>query len=408
MIRGRRAARSPEGGACRPSLVQELVLDAILLRGDAAVDAWAELQRICDIDSLDPASLQIMPLVYWNLVHHGFDDALMAKLKGTYRMAWSRNQWLVSRSLPALRMLNEGGIPTMLLKGAALNLLYGEQHGIRLIGDVDVLVPKGDAQRAAAMLDGLGWTPKDGRVRVSDEFISVSKGLNLAEPGGGELDLHWHLFPEDVVPAHEDPVWRHAIPLPTAEVPTLVPSPTELLLHVCVHGWAWNPHPPFRWVVDAMTILRASSAGIDWDRLIEETRRRRLVLRLEAALTYLRERFDADVPDRVLYALRTAPVSRGDRFEYRLRTRPVRTPIGGLILHTLRFSRLRRVGGLQSGLLGFAEYLRRQWGLRHAGQVPLRMGGKLARRLGRSICRFIRGRHAHPLRVKEAPRGDRR
>lgn len=381
--------RSLRASACRPSPIQELVLDAILLPKDRAIDAWRDLQRRCDIDSLDPASLQVMPLLYWSLAHQGIDDPLMAKLKGTYRMAWSRNQWLASRALPALRMLNEGGIPTVLLKGAALNLLYGEQHGIRLIGDVDVLVPEADALRAATVLGGLGWTPKDERIRVTTEFISVSKGLNLTEAGGGELDLHWHLFPEDYVASHEEPVWRHAVRLPMGGVPTLAPSPTELLLHVCVHGWAWCPAPPFRWVVDAMTILRASAAAIDWHRLVEEARRRGLVLRLEAALTYLRERFGADVPDRVLYALRTAPLTRWDHLEYRLRTRPVRTPIGGLILHALRFSRLRGEQGLRSGLAGFLEYFRRQWGLERARQVPVRMAGKLAYRFARYLRRRV-------------------
>jgi hypothetical protein len=377
---------SLRSSSCRPTPHQELLLDAILLPGNEAVDAWRKWQRHGDIDHLDPASFQIMSLLYWSLAQQGLDDPLMSKLKGIYRMAWSNNQWLISRVLPTLRTLHEQRIPMMLLKGAALNTLYGEQRGIRLIGDVDVLIPDGDAQRAVGIVAALGWSPKDSPPAATADYISVSKGLGLVHPDGGGLDLHWHLFPEDLVTAHEEPVWHHAAHAPTGDVPTLAPSPTELLLHVCVHGWAWCPHPPFRWVADAMTILRVSESELDWARLIADARRRRrLVPRLEAALTYLRERFGAEMPARVLMDLRHTPVSRSDRWEYRLRTRPVRTPVGSLILHAIRFNQLRGQSRFGSGFVGFLEYLRKLWGLERARQVPLRMGVKLVRRFIRSL-----------------------
>lgn len=380
--------RFSRSSACQPTSYQEVLLDAILLSGDQAVEAWQTWQRHGDIDHLDPASLQIMPLLYWSLARQGVDDPLMGKLKGIYRMAWSRNQWLTSRVLPALQALHEQGIPMMLLKGAALNVLYGEEHGIRLIGDVDILVPKSDAQRAVSVLEGLGWSPKGGLPRgVSADYVSVSKGLSLVHPGGGALDLHWHFFPEDFVTEHEKPVWRHAVPAPMAGVPTLAPSPTEMLLHVCVHGWAWCPHPPFRWVADAMTILRASQAELDWERLIEGARRRRLVPRLIAPLIYLQTRFGAEVPAYALTDLRNTPIPRLDRWEYRLRTHSVRTPVGGLVLHLLRFNRLRGASDLRLGFIGVLDYFRRQWGLKHVRQVPLRMGAKLVHRLDRYLRR---------------------
>ena len=379
--------KSSRSSACQPTSYQEVLLDAILLSGDQAVEAWRSWQRDGDINHLDPASFQIMPLLYWSLARQGVDDPLMGKLKGIYRMAWSRNQWLTSRVLPALRALHEQGVSMMLLKGAALNTLYGEQFGARLIGDVDILVQQGDAQRAAEIVEDLGWIPTDDPPKVTADSISVTKGVGLVRPGGGALDLHWHLFPENQAAAHEDPAWRYAIAAPIAGVPTLAPSPTEMLLHVCVHGWAWSPHPPFRWVADSMTILRASSTKIDWERLTEDACRRRLVPQLEAALTYLQARFGADVPMRVLTNLRATPTSRLDRFEYRAKTRRLRTPAGGLTLHVLQFHRLRDEAGLGSGIIGFFEYLRREWRLERVAQVPLRMGIKLTRRFTRYLRR---------------------
>jgi hypothetical protein len=328
-----------------------------------------------------------MPLLYWNLARQGVDGPLMGKLKGIYRMAWSQNQWLTSRVLPALRALDQEGIPMMLLKGAALNALYGRNQGIRLIGDVDILIRKDDVPRAAGELEELGWRPVGDASRVSSEYVSVTKGCGFAHPEGGELDLHWHLFPGNSVTEREEPVWRHAIQAAIAGVPTLAPSPTELLLHVCVHGWAWSKHPPFRWVADAMTILRTSRAELDWERLVDGARLRRLVPRLAAPLTYLQTRFSADIPANVLTDLRNLPITRLDRWEYRVATRAIRTPVGVLLLHLSWFRRLRGESDLQSGFIGFLDYFRRRWGLKHTGQVPVRMVGKLVRRLTQYVRR---------------------
>ncbi len=379
--------RSSRPSACQPTPDQELLLDAILLPGDEAAEAWQKWQQHGDIDHLEPASFQVMPLLYWNLAREGIDDPLMGKLKGIYRMAWSRNQWLTSRLLPTLRALHEQDVAMMLLKGAALNALYGEQYGIRLIGDVDLLITKADAVRAVDVLERLGWSPKGDLPRVTDDYVSVSKGADFVYPDGTALDLHWHLFPEDLVAEHEEPVWRNAVPAPIAGIPTLAPSPTEMLLHVCVHGWAWSPHPPFRWIADAMTILRVSHAEVDWDRLVEDARRRRLVPRLKAPLIYLQERFRAEVPARVMTDLQNTPVTRLNRWEYRVSTRPLRDPTGGVILHVLWFNRLRGTSGLGPGLVGFFDYLRRRWGLKHIGQVPVRMVREFVRRLTRSLSR---------------------
>ena len=400
--------RAPESSTLsthRPTRQQEILVDAILQPGGRAISAWQEWQRHGDIDHLDPASFQVMSLLYWNLAQQGLDHPLMDKLKGIYRMTWSSNQWLISRTLPTLRALHGRGIPIMLLKGAALNALYGKQYGIRLIGDVDVLVRQEDALRAARVLSDLGWKMK-GRPRdVTPDLISVSKGHGYLHPEGGDLDLHWHPFPDDLVLAHEEPVWRYAVQTPIGDVPTLAPSPTDLLLHVCMHGWAWSPHPPFRWIADAMTILRASQSELDWGRLISDVRRRRLLPRLEAALTYLRERFCAEIPARAMAELRKGPVPRLDRWEHRLRTRPVRTPLHGLILHALRFNRLRGQSDLGTGLGGFVEYLRRRWGLERARQVPLHMIARLVLRFLWSFHFGIRrsGRTPSPTRESGCP-----
>jgi hypothetical protein len=87
-------------------------------------------------------------------------------------------------------------------------------------------------------------------------------------------------------------------------VDVLCPAPTALLLTVIVHGLRSNPASPIRWVADAIAILRADPAAIDWKELRVFARRHRLGHRLGLGLDYLRTHFDvpipAEVPERLL------------------------------------------------------------------------------------------------------------
>ena len=55
-----------------------------------------------------------------------------------------------------------------------------------------------------------------------------------------------------------------------------------------------------RWIPDALMILRQDAARIDWDRLVEASRRARMLNRLGLALGFLHETFDGPVPASVL------------------------------------------------------------------------------------------------------------
>jgi hypothetical protein len=370
---------------CRPTPQQELLLDAILRPGVGTFESWRKELGVNGIDDIDHASIQVLPQLYWSLKKERVDAPMMGRLKGVYRRAWAKNQWLLRQMMPALQSLYERRISILLLKGTALNVLYGKRCGIRLVGDMDVLVKEEDAVPAVAAVAELGWHPKGHQFAVTSDFVSVSKGMGLEHDNGGSLDLHWHMFREDLVPGSEQAVWQNALSTSIGGVPILAPSPTDMLLHVCVHGWAWCRHPPFRWVVDAMTVMECSGSQVDWDRLVANARRRRLSLRLQAALAYLQERFDADVPRAVLDGLSAGPVTRMERWEYRLKTRGVHTPLGEFILHLARLNRLRDDSGFRGWAFGLLEYLRRRWRLDSMVDVPIELCVRMLRRTMRRL-----------------------
>jgi hypothetical protein len=114
-------------------------------------------------------------------------------------------------------------------------------------------------------------------------------------------------------------IWQHADTMSIHDRVFRAPDPTDLLMHVCVHGAVYNPMPPLRWIADAAMILRTAGERVNWDRLIAEADERLLLVVMREAILLLTALVDVYVPAAVLTRLRTARVSRAEEREYRLR-----------------------------------------------------------------------------------------
>jgi len=66
----------------------------------------------------------------------GVKDPLMVKLKEFYQLTWCENQILFHNMAGLLDRLHNAGIQTMILKGAALLLLYYKDYGLRPMLDL--------------------------------------------------------------------------------------------------------------------------------------------------------------------------------------------------------------------------------------------------------------------------------
>ncbi len=102
-------------------------------------------------------------------------------------------------------------------------------------------------------------------------------------------------------------LWPAATAVEIAGVSTRVPAAADQLLHVVAHAMRWDPRPSYRWVLDAWLLL---TEPLNFDRLIEQARRRRLSVPLHAGLSYLASTFAAPIPAEVIAALDPAEVHR--------------------------------------------------------------------------------------------------
>lgn len=357
-----------------PDARLELLLGAALAESPAeASAAWSDWRRRCTLEGATRAEAQTFPLLYRNLRRLEVDDPELDRLKGAYRYCWSRNQMLLKLGRHALETLREAGIATIVLKGAALSTVQYRDLGVRPMTDFDVLVPRASAGAAIEAL-ARALRPHEAFPHP-DRRLPVHHSTSLVDSDDNELDLHWYsLFAS--APDHE--LWSAAVPAQVAGAETRVLCPPDQLLQVCGHGAWWTPAGSARWVADAVVTIRSAAGSFDWERLVSQSRKRRLSRAMVDPLEYLRVTFGVAVPDDAIEQLRSAPESTLERRVRRYGRAP-RSWRGIVLPHLDRYQRLRRLDPAAPRAPSFLAHLRAWWGFetyrgfaRHTARLAMR------------------------------------
>jgi hypothetical protein len=348
-------------GGFFPTEEQELLLRAAIVRGEGAGQAWRDWQARVDLDTIDAGGMRLLPLIYLNLSGQGILDPAMNRLKGVHRSMWYRNQLYFSRMEPTLADLHGAGVRIMLLKGAALVHNYYKDLGARPMNDLDILVSPAQLAAAIKVLVGAGWREK--------KILPIYNSRTFLDPENHELDLHWHVLHECLTDNADSSFWKYASSAHFGGVETLIPSPTDLLFHVCVHGMRWNYIPPLRWIADAMTILNVAGDGLDWERIVSEAKERQLILVIREAFCYLRDKMNAVIPRAVIQELTALELSPIEKMDYAARRQP--NEFLGLKSYWVSYQRLACANGFKHRKFGWIEFFQRAWDLEHGWQVPI-------------------------------------
>jgi len=267
--------------------------------------------------------------------------------------------------------LSAAGVPTVLLKGLPLAVAYYPSIAARPMTDLDMLIPPVSALEAADVMERAGYALR-GDVRWPPQRTASSV---FVDGDAREIDLHIHIVHECLEPDADEAAWRRAVPIDIG-VTAFTLCAEDHLLHAIAPGMRPDGLAPIRWVADAMVLLRTTGDRFDWMRLWNEARRRRLLLAVREALSYLSRRFHVAIPADALQRFAAAPVDLEERCEFWLRQ------VGGeigLASRACEYLRAKRRGDYP-GPFGAFEFLRDAWMLRSAWAVP---GAACARALSR-------------------------
>ncbi|MHB8240385.1 MAG: nucleotidyltransferase family protein [Solirubrobacteraceae bacterium] len=365
----------PDKGDVWPSSAQELLLRAALVEDERALEAWGAVRPLIDVASLDGATQALLPKLRKNLLALGVQDELLTLFKGVHRFSWARNQTLLAPMMPIVEALGQAGIATLLMKGAAFVADGRLDAGMRPMNDVDVLVPSAKLAVAIEVLLAGGLEPVGGVPPwyIADYAPRFVPSHGFRDELDRQLDLHWHVLHASCQPDADEAFWAAAQPIELLGVSTRSLCPTDELLLVVLHGLRWNALPTYRWVVDAALLCGGEIGEIDYERLVEQARLRRVTEALGAGLCYLRRVLDVSIPEDCLQAL-AGHSSRVERFELRAQiTQP------------------RRRTALQWQLLYHQQHARREIALGRSGTLSAHLRLERAR-LGDLRAAFAGGR----------------
>jgi Uncharacterised nucleotidyltransferase len=302
-----------------PSVAQEKLLRAALVGDERALEAWREVRPLIDVARLDGATQALLPVLRKNLLALGVQDELLNLFKGVHRYSWARNQTLLAPMMPIVEALEQAGVATLLMKGAAFVADRRLDAGMRPMNDVDVLVPGEQLERAVEVLLVGGLVPVGG---VPPWYVTGYAPRFVPSHGfrdelDRQLDLHWHVLHSSCQQDADEDFWTAARPIELLGVQTRALCPADELLLVILHGLRWNALPTYRWVVDAALLCGGEIGVIDYERLVEQARLRRVTAALRAGLEYLRRVIDTPIPDSCMRKLGSVRPSRLERMELR-------------------------------------------------------------------------------------------
>lgn len=320
-----------------PTEFEEQLLLACFAPDEAAKRALRHCSEHWPDAGGDSATVLLLPLLYRRWPAE--PGQIVGLGQRAYCATWNRNRERMAQLIEIAAGFREAGIRWMALKGAALALRQYVDLGLRAMSDVDVLIQPKDLSRAVLLLHRAGYRAEEdataaailrqARVRHAWQFFG--------EPDWN-LDLHWRPVSRCYSPEVTRMFWDQAEAVRFGDNEILVPSPSDQLFHVCVHGLQWDWSRKIRWIADALSVLRAP---MNWAHMSQLAESSGMSFRLAEALTFLLERFQAPIPpDLPARLIRVA--SRWEAGEHRLLLKTC--PLGlrdSIAWHVYNFRRLR-------------------------------------------------------------------
>jgi Uncharacterised nucleotidyltransferase len=354
-------------GSFWPSEQQKLLLRTAFAGADASAEAWRSLRPRLDLDRLEPGSFPVLPLVHRGLERLKIEDPCAPRLAGIRRRTWYLNRVQLAELMPALHAIEETGAAPVVVSGwQLLAHHYDGDFGLRPVDGLEALVPPHHIHACAGALAQIGFVGPDNMAGRVARFVRAD---------GRTCSLHERLAREFSVPERglePEDLWEKTFDLPIGGTRARALAPSDDLVQLCLGGARATRPPSILWVADALAVLQASGAAVDWDRLLRHAIRLRAMLRLRDALLYLRRELDAPVPEGVIRELEASSPRPRELFAHRGAGRS-RRRVRPWPRAATRFLHVTADRPMVAAFVALPTFLRDELGLRRRRQVPFEL-----------------------------------
>ena len=327
-------------GGVLPNTSETTLLRACLLNGEFGLAAWETWSRASgdlktavaeDKDGIK----RLAPLLYGNLRANNatIHASVLPYLRAIFAREQMRTRTYLRICEQVLGVLDEAGVPVIVLRGAAAAITVYDDPALRHCHDLSLLLPPQDMTRAVDAMCRHGLD-----VSMDRQPTSSWRDVLLRHESTLPIELHSRLFEESLYDLPYDLVQQRASEARVGDRTVMVLAPTDALLHLTGHASYSPSRRTMRWLCDAWHILR-NTPDLDWELLVDTGQRAHLALPLAVSLGYMAEELGANVPRSAQRRLLDA-VDMVDAFERDIALRGARTTAS-----ESGWERLRRVPG---------------------------------------------------------------
>ncbi len=235
------------------------------------------------------------------------------RLARAYRDNGARNEHIRREVARYWQLFADAGVPAIVLKGWPLIEMLYESPALRLIGDLDVIVPVDRARDALIALQAAGLEPlphnRDAWVEKHlpaywhlDGRAVTYPLVNMFDPFHPRpVEVHLHLWEENFRGLRlRDPAgfWERSRLADVTGCPMRIPSLEDTFIHLCVH-WAchWiEREARLAQLVDLDRFVRRFGDRLDWQTILRIGDAARVTRWIDAALRVARLVLDTPLP----------------------------------------------------------------------------------------------------------------
>jgi hypothetical protein len=273
----------------------------------------------------------VSAVLFHHITKHHLEDLVprdsYRDLSNHYHTNLKRNMSIIGKLREVLATFQKSGIPCIILKGIALAELVYPSIGMRGMSDVDILVKKEDLFTVDEYLSSHGYTSVDSTVTkavhnpvgylASLEYRKNASPLNL--------HVHWHtvntsvpatMFVEQV---DINRLWEHSAVAGVADSHARILRPEHMVIYLCEHALrVGHSFDRLILICDIFFSIKAFEKIIDWDFIVEESRRFNLSRVIYYSLSIVKHYTSLDIADGCIAKLRPPNISFGEKLFLRL------------------------------------------------------------------------------------------
>ncbi|MFS0861467.1 nucleotidyltransferase family protein [Fredinandcohnia sp. 179-A 10B2 NHS] len=197
-------------------------------------------------------------------------DNIMQQLSHYYRNNTFKMLQLCGEMEQVSQLFLKNEIHPLFLKGPVLATdLYGDLS-LRTSGDLDVLIPIEDLQKAEELILRAGYEKDEYIQSVLNDWKWRHHHFTYFHPSKGiKLEIHWRLNPAPSMEPSFSDLWKRKRIYSTTSFPVYILGIEDLFLFLVTHG-ARHGWSRLRWLTDIQQIVKKD---IDWVSLTRHVRK---------------------------------------------------------------------------------------------------------------------------------------